>query len=279
MTLSKAPIQSLPLPAALLMVLVALLAGCSGARPKAGSNAAALRSEPRLYADSTGDCGASHDRSCTWIRLEYPMLSGGRPGVADSLNGQITRWVLSDGPVDTPTAPPESVTTRFIDDFKEFASSMPDAHQAWFSERHAELLLDSLGVVSLRSDLNAYTGGAHGMHTTLLASYDAATGRKLALADLIAPGQQAALMALGERMFRATRGIPEGRPLAEAGFFRETKALALNDNFAVTRDGLLFFYNEYEIASYADGPTALKLPWSELTPMMRTDGPLKGLSK
>jgi hypothetical protein len=34
----------------------------------------------------------------------------------------------------------------------------------------------------------------------------------------------------------------------------------LNDNFALTATGIVFYYNPYEIAAYAAGPTLLELP-------------------
>jgi hypothetical protein len=48
----------------------------------------------------------------------------------------------------------------------------------------------------------------------------------------------------------------------------------LNNNFAITKDGLIFFYNSYEIAPSAAGPAELELGYEEIKHLMRKDGVL-----
>ena len=43
-------------------------------------------------------------------------------------------------------------------------------------------------------------------------------------------------------------------------------SIKMNDNFAVIAEGVLFYFNPYEIASYAAGPTELLIPFSEMGP-------------
>jgi hypothetical protein len=39
----------------------------------------------------------------------------------------------------------------------------------------------------------------------------------------------------------------------------------LNDNFAVAKRGIIFYFNSYEIAPYAMGPTELLIPYAKLS--------------
>ncbi len=44
----------------------------------------------------------------------------------------------------------------------------------------------------------------------------------------------------------------------------------MNDNFAVIAEGVLFYFNPYETASYAAGPTELLVPFSALKSLLQT---------
>jgi hypothetical protein len=38
----------------------------------------------------------------------------------------------------------------------------------------------------------------------------------------------------------------------------------LNDNYGFRKEGIVFFYNVYEIGSYAEGPTEILIPYERL---------------
>lgn len=57
--------------------------------------------------------------------------------------------------------------------------------------------------------------------------------------------------------------------LADAGYWFEDGRFALADNSAVTRRGLRFRHDAYEIAPYSTGPTTLDLPWAVVAPMLQ----------
>ncbi|MFI5371459.1 MAG: DUF3298 domain-containing protein [Candidatus Eisenbacteria bacterium] len=255
---------SLALTAALSLVL---LAGCGGPRP-------ALTLTAHSLARSAGNCtGDWHD--CTWITLTWPETHGGP--VADSVNAWIGSRIRAGGTDSGAVVhtAPESVAVRFLDSWREFHARWPDSPQQWTLERRATVILDSLGVVSVRFEENSYTGGAHGMHTVQYASFAVPGGRRLKLADLVVAPRDTGLAALGEREFRAARRIGNEHTLADEGFFGEGGGrFRLSDDLAVTRDGLTFQWDEYEIAPYAWGPTTLTLPWTDLRPYLRRDGPL-----
>jgi len=119
--------------------------------------------------------------------------------------------------------------------------------------RGVDVLYQDARVVSLRYGDDSYTGGETPTDEVRLASFDAATGERLALSGLIVPGGEESLRALIENRFREVRGLPPGG------------ALPLNGNFAVVEGGLLFRYNRYEIAGAAGTePTQLLLTRAEL---------------
>ena len=62
-----------------------------------------------------------------------------------------------------------------------------------------------------------------------------------------------------------------------AGTIHESRKLALagDADLHVTRGGLVFHYNAYDVAAYASGPTTITLPWAAVSRHVRPDGPLK----
>jgi hypothetical protein len=131
-------------------------------------------------------------------------------------------------------------------------------------------------VASLAVTEAGFLGGAHPNSTTRFASFDVRSGRTLTRWDLLREDARDSLDAAGERAFRRVRKLAPDADLAAAGFWFEGGRFKLNENFAVSPTGLLFFFNPYEVAPYALGATSLSLPWAEVMPFVRPEGPLAG---
>ena len=82
------------------------------------------------------------------------------------------------------------------------------------------------------------------------------TGEKIVIGDSTVLKQ---LTTIAEKEFRRMRNIPDGEPLSKAGYWFENDEFYLNDNFAIVDDGLIFYFNSYEIAPYALGPAEIFL--------------------
>jgi hypothetical protein len=66
-----------------------------------------------------------------------------------------------------------------------------------------------------------------------------------------------------EQKFREINEIGPHDNLNEKGFFWDGK-FQLPANIGLVPEGVQFFYNSYEIAAYAVGPTEFVLTWEEL---------------
>jgi hypothetical protein len=71
--------------------------------------------------------------------------------------------------------------------------------------------------------------------------------------------------------------LPTSQSLADAGFFSDTIKPA--DNFYITRDGIGFYYNQYDIAPYASGAFDIFIPFSELNDVLIKGGIIRELVK
>ena len=67
-----------------------------------------------------------------------------------------------------------------------------------------------------------------------------------------------------ETQFRIQQNIPADQPINSTGFMFEEDHFYLPENIGFTNKGLKLLYNQYEVASYADGPIELTLPYKEI---------------
>jgi len=113
----------------------------------------------------------------------------------------------------------------------------------------------------------AYTGGAHGLETREYQTIDLKTGKIISLDDILIEGKKQVLTTLLTARLRSANHIPVSQKLTEAGFFVDE--IKPNDNFYLIPEGLGFFYNHYDIAPYASGPTEIFLNMGEIRELLK----------
>jgi hypothetical protein len=116
------------------------------------------------------------------------------------------------------------------------------------------------------------SGGAHPVHRTSYVNFELTSGRRLELSDLLAPGYEAKLDSLAESEFRSERNISPDSSLETAGYKFKEGNFSLPTNFAVDTAGILFYYNEYEIAAYVNGPQQLRLSFEAIAGLIPHNG-------
>lgn len=263
-------------PAALLLAVLAL--ACGGGAGDGGATtdgeaalspeADTLRHALATVVRDEGDCRrAPSDEEalpCVSVEISYPDVSGGpSQGLVDSVRAFVREvaaapgGIYEEGALAAPT--PDSAAALFVAGYLRTEAETPsDFPRPWLLEREVSIVCNTPELVSIRADESSYTGGAHGMTTARLASFDRETGRRLHLADWVS--DTAAARVVGERAFRAERDIPDNQSLQRAGFdgFGEG-GFAFNDNVMRCGDTITFHYDPYEIGPYAIGPTDLEV--------------------
>jgi hypothetical protein len=212
-------------------------------------------------ADTTacyGDCSGEHSSGAT-ITLSYPQFTE-QGAVLDSLRAHVramTFATFSEG-----SGYPDAATlcNAWGDAYFAAREEIPDFGNGWFLERATSVLLSSHSLVTLRLDESVYSGGAHPNSTTVLLMCDGRNGSVVTPEQLIPASRQKKLLMLAEKAFRSIRAVPDGQSLLEAGYSFDEDRFRLPDNIALTDEGLLLYYNSYEVASYAQGPTEIVLP-------------------
>jgi predicted transcriptional regulator len=146
--------------------------------------------------------------------------------------------------------------------YKKFVTDWPDIDQRWNITIRGEVVFTTPAVTSLALSIQSYAGGAHGYSEKTYISFNTETSEKIRLSDIISDEKK--LVEIAEKKFRILKKLRANDDLKTAGFGFEKNKFSLNDNYCITDKGLSFYYNEYEINSYAMGTTELVLTYEEL---------------
>lgn len=106
-----------------------------------------------------------------------------------------------------------------------------------------------------------YSGGAHGNAGSDILAIDKRNNKQLQLADVLNPAGIKTLPSLLEKAARSQFGIAANAALDDRLL---VKTIQPAKQFFVTGAGIGFWYNAYEIASYADGDVVLFIPFSSI---------------
>jgi hypothetical protein len=216
---------------------------------------------------------------CATVFIEYPEITNAPSDTArDSLNAAISGQLLSTYEADSSITEVAQIAERFIEEFSELLSETASASLPEWETRHdVSVMLNDYGVLTLEFFWQAYTGGAHPNSTTHFVNYDIAAGQQLTLQDILIDDYEVSLTDRATDIFREARGLSDDISLTEAGFWFEDGLFSLTDNFAIGLEGLTFYYNPYDIAPYAMGPTEFTLPYELITDLIRMPGPIDPL--
>ena len=255
------------------VVLLGMLAGCMSKPAETPKTEVAFT--PQSFERVSADCDSGVP--CARIRIGYPEItSAPTPAVRESLQAYILEFVLrrTDDSLRAPSV--EAVMQSFLESFESFRRDFPDAGQAWEVDRQVAILPSVEGIVSIEARVFENTGGAHPNTSIRLASFDDRNGKRLTLGDILMPGYEQSLARMGESAFRSARSMPADSSIGDSGFWFEGGLFRLPSTFAVTSDGLRFYFNPYEVAPYALGPTDFLIPFAQIESLIRPDGPLSG---
>lgn len=213
------------------------------------------------------------DTTCASIKIEYPDITNAPTDDAKTaINRYISETILKTSLRDEPASTMEALIDQFIAEYKNLQNDMPDYRTGWSSEKTMEILYQDANMLSLRFTNFSYTGGAHPMTVVTYSSFDLHTGERLSLSDIFKPGFEEKLSAIAEAKFRAEKQIGSDQNLNSTGFMFTDDRFSLPKNFAVVKDGIAFYYNQYEIAPYAMGSTELILNFDDLKELIPEGG-------
>jgi hypothetical protein len=227
--------------------------------------------EIREIRKTDGDC-ESPNAPCVILSIMYPIVSSGTEAAQEKINNDIETLVstkmqryTSEQLVETTNL--DSIGEAFINRFNQLLIDFPEYQQRWSYNLEGSIAYDSADIITIEFNLYTYTGGAHPNAEVTYDSYDAQNGERLQLTDIVSDVDK--LAALAEEKFRQQKELLPDADLSEAGYTFENNQFALNENFGVLEEGIIFYYNDYEIAPYVMGPTEILLTYEEVGNLLK----------
>lgn len=202
------------------------------------------------------------DTLCSYVRISVPEASG-IPVVSDSINNKIfhvARSIVYFGEKPTNAKSYKELMASFINSYeelnKEFAESFP-----WEAKIKAMVDYQGDSIINIKLNNYMFTGGAHGYEGNRSLIFNARTGRSLNYDQVFK--DKKGFTAFAEKKFREKYKITAGKSINSTGLMFVDDKFVLPQNIFFKENGILLFYNAYEVASFADGTKEILIPYSE----------------
>lgn len=214
------------------------------------------RNNSQYFIENEGNIDTSY------YQISYPVFEN------KDINQFVNPYILIDGDESI-----DNAAESFILGYNEFVeeSSTTTASFPWYKNVSCQVWTNTPLFMTLATAVDEYTGGAHGNHYTIISNIDLQKKKKISLKDIVEEEKLKQLTKIAETQFRENENIADSVSLSK-DFFFENGIFAINDNFGLTKKGLFFYYNEYEIRPYAEGPTLLEIPYEEVKNILNSTG-------
>jgi hypothetical protein len=197
---------------------------------------------------------------CPEVTINYVEVFGDKD-VSEKINKKIKNFIISSllmGEDAAPTAKTiQEAATDFIEAYKADKAEFPDMAGEYFAEVSVNEIYATEDHLCFEMRQYLYTGGAHGYGTTSFLNINPQTGEELTSEELFKNPKE--FTAFAEKKFRKQQEIAENQGINDTKFWFENDEFYLPESVGFTQDSLIFIYNQYDIASYADGPIELKI--------------------
>jgi hypothetical protein len=203
------------------------------------------------------------DTIVSTIILKYPVFKN------PVWNEQVTQLILNSETEKSNYATYDEYLNAFINASLEANAEEEEYKRSWSQDITVRVEPQFTGTqtLSLSFFSDSYTGGVHPNTSLIYVNYDIFSRKIIKLSDLINPIMMARLTYTASTIFRKQEGLSPTESLEN--FFFENQKFSLNTNFLITKKGLLFYYNPYEIRSYAEGPMELLVPYSAISTLLK----------
>lgn len=234
---------------------------------ESGAKAASLEIS---FEKETGEM-KSDDGSISYLQYEFNLpkvTSADNPEAAEQINSYFAQQkeaLLSDCNEYYEWAK-EDYQTR-VDIAQENGTEEPtEDNFGYYSSTDYTVMRQDDTVISFREMSTTYTGGAHGNNVIAGVTFDAKTGQRIQLADLLEDEEDGKAQ-IDQLLLEKAQEMQE-KAIQEEGygiFFEEYENyipdVLTEDSWYLTEDGMTIVSNEYLLAPYAAGATYFELPY------------------
>lgn len=141
----------------------------------------------------------------------------------------------------------------------------PDFKQTWNNNSDMNVFSNQNDLLTIKYSGDGFTGGAHGYYYEFYKVFDLKNNKTLHLSDILSE-QDPKIWSriLMDNFLKNDLGKGQAEMLL-------VKEIPLNENFYFGKDHLYFLYNQYEITAYAAGPVLIKVPFSAIKPLLKSE--------
>lgn len=218
--------------------------------------------------ETLNDCDPGNP-DCSHVLLQYPeIITAGES--RNMLQSNIRKFLLGGTPQTEMAQSQEVMISSFLQEAEEYNQDMPEAYQmAWVSEKKITVERNTRDAFGLNMTEYISSGGAHPSMVVKYLNLDPKSGKERTLGDVLKSGYEPVLLKVAEAIFRKDKGLAAGDNFESRGFSFENNTFRLAKNYLIEEEGIKFYYNAYEIAPYAMGPTELFVPYKAITSVVR----------
>ncbi len=233
-----------------------------------------MQFEVKCKQQTIGNCDSV---GCASILFFFPQtVSKIEPDIQKKINQKILKRMLVYYEEEEKVGYYNSIDERIDDFFKKFKEEIDsgngffvDYRLGWENDYYLTIVNNENGLLSIQCVNYTYTGGAHGGTQVDFLNFDINTGEEIKLEDLFIPSYKTKINKLGEKIFRQKNKLKQNESLEKAGFWFENNEFKLNENFGFNCYGIVFQFNQYEIAPYAFGPSTVEISYKELKDLLK----------
>lgn len=208
--------------------------------------------------------------SCPEVTVSYVEIFGDEI-ISEKINTKIKSYILNalylgDEENDPQATSITEAISWFIEMYRTDKDEFPDMVGEYFAEVSVQEDYVSDMLISFEMRTYLFTGGAHGYGSTIFMNIDPRSGEEIPTEKLCK--DKTAFTAFAEKKFREAYQIRKDEPINSTGFWFEDDVFSLPETIGFTEENVILRYNQYDIASYADGPIELEIPLQEALPYL-----------
>jgi len=162
--------------------------------------------------------------------------------------------------------------------FRNYKTSNEEIYQEgaesfnWEKIQQIRVLHNEHDILSLESYKYGFTGGAHGLSISKFRVIDLKDGHQITLDEIFREDYRNDLRDIINAAARVKYKLERNQSLADAGF--NSDYIDAGPNFYITKDGIGFYYNQYEVAPFALGPIDIFINYKEFMRILKPESPV-----
>lgn len=175
--------------------------------------------------------------------------------------------------------------SRFEDEFIELSPSNAeilrdtlaielDRERGMYVELFNELVYSDAYIASFAIHQERYTGGVHGSQSTALCSFSLESGLPIGERDIFVDDASQELSTIIADEIVRNKGVKTKAELIDQygidiAHLSMSEEVLPNNNFLITKEGLRYCFNTYEIGPYSVGKIWVNIPWQSIAHLIK----------